>query len=103
MGWLDGDVAIVTGGGSGLGLAIVRRFVSEGARVVVFDRDAARLASVATELGASVATVQGDVSRLADNERAVAMATATFGKLDIFIANAGIWDCGLSVIYLPAE
>ncbi len=103
MGWLDGDVAIVTGGGSGLGLAIVRRFVNEGARVVVFDRDATRLASVAAELGASVATVLGDVSRLADNERAVEMATATFGKLDIFVANAGIWDGGLSVIDLPAE
>jgi NAD(P)-dependent dehydrogenase (short-subunit alcohol dehydrogenase family) len=37
MGWLDGQVALVTGGGSGLGSARVERFVAEGARVGVLD------------------------------------------------------------------
>ena len=40
MGWLEGQVALVTGGASGLGRAVVDRFVQEGARVVVLDRSA---------------------------------------------------------------
>jgi NAD(P)-dependent dehydrogenase (short-subunit alcohol dehydrogenase family) len=43
MGWLDGQVALVTGGGSGIGQAIVTRFVQEGARVGVMDRVTARV------------------------------------------------------------
>ncbi len=38
MGWLDGQVALVTGGGSGIGRAVVERYVEEGARVAVMDR-----------------------------------------------------------------
>ena len=38
MGWLDGQVALVTGGGSGIGRAVVARFIEEGARVGVLDR-----------------------------------------------------------------
>ena len=38
MGWLDGQVALVTGGGSGIGRAVVARFIAEGARVGVLDR-----------------------------------------------------------------
>ena len=40
MGWLEGQVALVTGGASGLGRAVVDRFVQEGARVAVLDRSA---------------------------------------------------------------
>lgn len=46
MGWLEDDVALVTGGGSGLGLALVERFVSEGARVAVVDRAQDRVGAV---------------------------------------------------------
>lgn len=43
MGWLDGQVALITGGTGGIGSAIVRRYVAEGAKVGVMARDAAAL------------------------------------------------------------
>ena len=61
MGWLQGQVALVTGGTGGIGSAIVRRYVAEGAKVAVMARDAVQLAALEQELGDSIITVQGDV------------------------------------------
>jgi len=91
MQWLENEVAIVTGAGSGIGKAVVHRFVAEGAKVVAFDLSAERLKSLKQELGA-VAIVQGDVRSLDDNRKAVATAVAEFGKLSVFVGNAGIHD-----------
>lgn len=89
---LEDQVTLVTGGGSGIGLGIVKRFVEEGARVMVLERVAERVAELEVEFGGSVKAVQGDVTRLTDNKKAVAEAVSAFGKLDIFIANAGVFD-----------
>lgn len=97
------DVAVVTGGGSGLGVAIARAFVAEGAKVVILDRDNGRVDAACAELGEAAVGVVGDVSTLEANVRAVETAVERFGKLDSFIANAGIWDGGLSIIDLPEE
>ncbi|MFD0484244.1 SDR family NAD(P)-dependent oxidoreductase [Kineococcus sp. GCM10028916] len=59
---LTGKTALVTGGTSGIGLAVVRRFVEEGAHVVVTGRRRAQLDAVAAELGDAVTTVQADAS-----------------------------------------
>lgn len=102
MGWLANDVALVTGGGSGLGRAVVERYVQEGASVCVMDVDAERLAEVEDTLGSQVTTVRGDVTSLEDNRRAVAEAVDEFGKLDIFVGNAGIFDQNASLPELDA-
>jgi 3-oxoacyl-[acyl-carrier protein] reductase len=86
---LKDKVAIVTGAGSGFGAGIARRFAAEGASVLLNDIDATGGERVAAELGRSAKFVQGDVTQSADWERAVQAATATFGRLDIVVNNAG--------------
>jgi len=103
MGWLDDTVVLVTGAGSGLGRAIVERFVTEGARIGVLEIDAAKAETLRTAHGARIHVTVGDATRLADNERAVADTVAAFGRLDVFIGNAGLWDFSLSLDALPAE
>ncbi|WP_225850750.1 SDR family NAD(P)-dependent oxidoreductase [Streptomyces sp. HPF1205] len=89
MGQLDGKTALVTGGNSGIGLAVVRRFVAEGAHVVVTGRNPGKLDAVKAELGEAVTPVRGDVSSLDDLD-AVFEAIAQRGSgLDIVFANAG--------------
>jgi NAD(P)-dependent dehydrogenase (short-subunit alcohol dehydrogenase family) len=103
MGWLDGQVALITGGGSGIGLGIVTRFLAEGARVGVLERHADRVAQLRRDFGQAVYAVQGDVTRLGDNTRAVAETVRAFGQLDVFVGNAGIFDCFLQLDEFPAE
>lgn len=91
MQWLENEVTIITGAGSGIGKAVARRFVEEGAKVVAFDLSQDRLKALKEELG-EVAVVQGDVTRLDDNRQAVATAVSEFGKLSVFVGNAGIHD-----------
>jgi len=100
---LDGQVALVTGGASGLGRAIVARFVAEGARVAVLDLSMEKLDQLSAEFGAQVLAVQGDVRSLADNESAVARCEEHFGRLDIAIGNAGVWDYSMALVDLPAD
>lgn len=103
MGWLDGKVALVTGGASGLGRAIVARFIEEGANLCVLDRSQERCARLRDEFAGAINATQGDVTSLADNQRAVAECVGRFGKLDCFIGNAGIWDFSLPLVRLPED
>lgn len=103
MGWLDGQVALVTGGGSGIGRAVVARFIAEGARVGVLDRVPERATELHKEFGGAVAAVVGNVSRLEDNKEAVAQTVAAFGRLDVLVGNAGIFDNFLSLADFPEE
>ncbi|MFB6507174.1 bifunctional aldolase/short-chain dehydrogenase [Streptomyces sp. NPDC002466] len=85
-------VALVTGAGSGIGRAIAHRLVSEGACVVVADRDAENAASVAQELGGPDAAVAVTVD-VTDEQQIVAAfgaAALAFGGVDLVVNNAGI-------------
>jgi NAD(P)-dependent dehydrogenase (short-subunit alcohol dehydrogenase family) len=103
MGWLDGDVALVSGAGSGLGRALVDRFVAEGARVVAFDRSPERVEAVVAAHPDRVTGLVGDVTVAADNEAAVARALSAFGRLDTFVGNAGLFDYGARLVDTPIE
>lgn len=102
MGWLDGRVALVTGGASGIGRAIAARFVEEGASVAVVDRSAASLQQLQHDLP-GVISIEGDVRTIGDNERAVAAVVSAFGGLDVFVGNAGVWDRSASLSQLSSE
>jgi NAD(P)-dependent dehydrogenase (short-subunit alcohol dehydrogenase family) len=83
-------VAVVTGAGAGIGLAITERFLGEGARVVVADRDADVLDSVAGRLKGDVLPVRADVTSTADVRRVVEAALERWGRVEVLVNNAGI-------------
>lgn len=68
---LKDRVVLITGGGSGVGRAIVDRFLEEGARIVVLERDRDKVASLEAIGSRDLLAVPGDVTSYADNERAV--------------------------------
>ena len=91
MNRFENKVAVITGGSSGIGKATARRFMAEGASVVLNDLDAGALREVAAELGEDrVHVVQGDASQSQFVRRLVGEAVARFGRLDVMHANAGV-------------
>ncbi|RZK33440.1 MAG: SDR family oxidoreductase [Hymenobacter sp.] len=87
---LAGKVALITGGTAGIGLATAQRFVAEGAFVFITGRRQAELDAAVQLLGEQAFGIQGDVSSLADLDRAVATIKDQKGCLDVLFANAGI-------------
>jgi NAD(P)-dependent dehydrogenase (short-subunit alcohol dehydrogenase family) len=103
MGQLDGEVALITGGGSGIGRAVVDRYIEEGARICVVDVAQDRLNELQQKYGERVVGVQGDVTRLETNRKAVKRTVEAFGKLDVFVANAGLGDAFREIMDIPEE
>jgi NAD(P)-dependent dehydrogenase (short-subunit alcohol dehydrogenase family) len=99
---LQNKTALVTGGTSGIGLAVVRRFVDEGAHVIVTGRRQAALDSVEAEFGDRVTAVRADASSPVDIAT-LYRAVATRGTgLDAVHANAGVGELG-SLTEVTAE
>lgn len=104
MGWMDGEVVLVTGGGSGLGAAIARRCHSEGAHVVVLELMAEKVRQLQDEFGDAWLVVQGDVTSANDLARCRELIVERHGRLDALIGVQGIWDGNRRLIdMLPAE
>ena len=96
MGKLTGQVAVVTGASKGLGAGIAKALAAEGASVVVnYSSSKEGADSVVQEItakGGKAIAVQGDVSKQADITRVFAETKKAFGKLNILVNNAGIYE-----------
>jgi 3-oxoacyl-[acyl-carrier protein] reductase len=92
---LENQVALVTGGSRGIGAATVKLFAEAGARVVFSylraTREAQDLARACGGAGKAVA-VRANVAKMVDAKRLIGTAIRCFGRLDILVANAGIWN-----------
>ena len=100
---LEGKTAIVTGGASGFGEGIVRRFVTEGARVVIADLNGEGAAKLAEELGAPALGLEADVTITADVDNMVSAAMEFGGGVDILVNNAGMGHTPQPLESLPEE
>jgi meso-butanediol dehydrogenase/(S,S)-butanediol dehydrogenase/diacetyl reductase len=87
---LKGKRVLVTGGASGIGAATAARFLEEGAKVCVLDRDAPGRDRITKELPALTAAIAGDVSNLAEMKSAFTQAVSKMDGVDVVINNAGI-------------
>jgi NAD(P)-dependent dehydrogenase (short-subunit alcohol dehydrogenase family) len=88
---LKDKVAIITGAASGIGLAAARRFVAEGAKVVVADvQDASHEVAEMTKQGGKALFVRTDVSSEAQVEALIQRTAAAYGRLDVLVNCAGV-------------
>ena len=88
MGRLEGKVVVLTGGAGGIGRAVGKRFVAEGADVLLVDLDEQALAAACAEMSSNkVSYCVADVTKAADNVTMIETATERYGGVDAFIAN----------------
>ena len=96
MSRLKNKVAVVTGASKGIGAAIAKGLAAEGAAVVVnyaSSREGAdRVVKDIAAKGGKAIAVQGDVAKAADVERLFAEAQKAFGRLDVLVNNAGVYE-----------
>ncbi len=86
---LNGKTSIITGGASGIGEATVRRFVAEGAKVLIADRNLAAAEALARQLGGGVAAIECDVRKEASAVAVAERAMSLWGQIDVLVNNAG--------------
>lgn len=93
QGWEEKAV-LITGGSSGVGKATAKRFLCEGAMVMLVARNRSRLLATTEEfagLRGNVASMAADVSKVGDCEWAISRTVAEFGRLDVLVNSAGVW------------
>ncbi|SHJ19751.1 SDR family NAD(P)-dependent oxidoreductase [Parasporobacterium paucivorans] len=90
MGKLDGKVAIITGAASGMGLTHARKFIEEGAKIIIADIAEAEGHELAKELGDNARFIKMDITKAEEWEKAVSIAEETYGPVNVLVNNAGI-------------
>lgn len=94
---LTDKIAVITGGTTGIGLATAKRFVAEGARVIITGTNGETLAAARTELGDTVEAIASDASSSRDVQALFATVREKHGPIDVLFLNAGVaafapWD-----------
>ena len=87
---LEGKVAIITGAAQGMGASHARKFIEEGAKVVLTDLNKEKGDALSAELGENALFVSQNVTSAEDWEKVVLEAEKAFGKVDVLVNNAGI-------------
>ena len=90
MGRLDGKVAIITGGARGMGASHAKRFLEEGAKVMITDILEKEGRAMSSELGGNIKFMKHDVTKASEWEKVVAETESAFGPVSILVNNAGI-------------
>lgn len=106
MGKMEGKVCIVTGGAGSIGLASASLLLSEGAKVMLVDRDGGKLDQAKECLGASpggVGAIEADVSKAQDTQRYINETAARWGKIDVLFSHAGISGVITPITEYPEE
>lgn len=86
---LEGKIAVVTGGSTGIGLGVAKRFVAEGATVVITGRRQAELDAAVAAIGERASAVRADVSILSELDALFDEVRERHGRIDVLVANAG--------------
>jgi len=94
---LQGKVAIVTGAARGIGRAIAERYVREGASVVAADLNEQGAKSAAAEIGGACVGMVLDVTRQESIDATISAVVGRFGRLDVLVNNAGLFDLAPTV------
>src|SRR5690625_5239801 len=100
-GRLAGRSAIVTGGGNGIGRAVVERYLEEGAKVAVLERSEESDRELTRNFGSDIVVAVGDVRDYASHVEILERAKQSFGHVDTYVGNAGIYDFGRSLEEIP--
>ena len=100
---MDGKVAVVSGASSGSGVGITRRFVQEGATVVMLARARQRLEEVAAEFGPSAVLIATDVGSPGSVRHAFDEVAERFGKLNVLVNHAAVYRPCAVELFLDDE
>jgi 2-dehydro-3-deoxy-L-rhamnonate dehydrogenase (NAD+) len=100
---LSGRTAAITGGAMGIGLAVARRLAAGGARIALWDRDAAALEAARSALGGDTRAFPLDVADAAAVERVAQATAAAFGGIDVLVCSAGITGPNVPLADYPVD
>jgi 2-dehydro-3-deoxy-L-rhamnonate dehydrogenase (NAD+) len=99
----SGRTAAITGGAMGIGLAVARRLAAGGARIALWDRDAAALAAAKAALGGDTQVFPLDVADAAAVDRVAQATAAALGGIDVLVCSAGITGPNVPLADYPVD